>query len=61
MSPKQIWAITVVGIGSDELNQLLLLGTPVNDEVRLNDWAKHMAKEVLESATSALAANPATN
>src|SRR5487761_261583 len=27
LSPEQIWAITVVGIGSDELNQLLLLGT----------------------------------
>ena len=26
-SDEQIWAITVVGIGSDELNQLLLLGT----------------------------------
>jgi len=27
LSDQQIWAITVVGIGSDELNQLLLLGT----------------------------------
>lgn len=27
LSDAQIWAITVVGIGSDELNQLLLLGT----------------------------------
>lgn len=27
LSDEQIWAITVVGIGSDELNQLLLLGT----------------------------------
>lgn len=27
LSEEQIWAITVVGIGSDELNQLLLLGT----------------------------------
>jgi hypothetical protein len=27
LSNQQIWAITVVGIGSDELNQLLLLGT----------------------------------
>jgi hypothetical protein len=27
LSDKQTWAITLVGIGSDELNQLLLLGT----------------------------------
>lgn len=27
LSDQQIWAITMVGIGSDELNQLLLLGT----------------------------------
>jgi hypothetical protein len=27
LSDEQIWAITVVGIGSDELNQLLLLGS----------------------------------
>jgi hypothetical protein len=27
LSAEQIWAITVVGIGSDELNQLLLLGS----------------------------------
>lgn len=27
LSDKQIWAITVVGIGADELNQLLLHGT----------------------------------
>ena len=27
LSDKQIWAITVAGIGSDELNQLLLRGT----------------------------------
>jgi len=27
LSDQQIWAITVVGIGSDELNHLLLLGT----------------------------------
>jgi hypothetical protein len=27
LSDQQIWAITVAGIGSDELNQLLLLGT----------------------------------
>ena len=27
LSDEQIWAITVVGIGSDELNQLLLRGT----------------------------------
>jgi hypothetical protein len=27
LSDKQIWAITVVGIGADELNQLLLRGT----------------------------------